>query len=260
MYTSIGFFSNRHLNLLYIEMKSFLNMMRAHQLVQNLTGITADQKGCVVGVGNTNNDQDPAILRGEYFDVDVSLNQAMETNNGLLISFCHFLTMFASFMFNDYAKALKAAMALEKSNTDAYPPQNTAYWMLFQGIASISVFQNSRAATKCLKRLKTLAKHAPFNYNHFATLLEAEILFHQPRCQAALSKYSDAAMEAKTRGFPCIEALAYERSASVYQHLGRRQDAYKALKKAQWTYQAWGAHAKACQIVRVLSSHDTIIN
>jgi hypothetical protein len=119
-------------------------------LVHNLIGISLDQKGCG-GVGNTNDDQDPAILMLEYFNVDVSLKQAMETNNGLLVLFCHFLTMFASFMFNDYPKANKATRALEKSNTDAYPSQNTVYWMLFQGIASISVFQNSQVATKCLK-------------------------------------------------------------------------------------------------------------
>jgi hypothetical protein len=91
-------------------------------------------------------------------------------------------------------------------------------------------------------------------------MLEAEVLFPKHLCQAALSKYNDSAMEAKTRGFHCIEALAYERSANVYQHLGQLQDARTALRKSQRTYQTWGAHAKANQIMWVLSMQDSSKN
>jgi hypothetical protein len=225
------------------------------QLVQNLIG-SSPQQECSAG-GSI---QDHAILKGEYCDLETTLKEAVEEKNEVIIAWCHFLKMFANALFNDYNKANEAGLSLEKSKTKAFPPYNTAYWILFRGIASISVSRNARVAAKCLKRLKILANHSPFNYCQFVSMMEAEILFQKRMCQAALSKYNDAAMEAKTREFLCIEALAYERSASVYQHLGQLQDARTALKKSQGRYQTWGAHAKADQIMRVLSSLDSSKN
>jgi tetratricopeptide (TPR) repeat protein len=225
------------------------------QLVQNLIGNSSQQE-CLAG----KNIQNHAILKGEYCDLEATLKEAIETKNDIIIGWCHFLNMFANALFNDYDKANTAGLSLEKSNTKAFPPHNTAYWMLFRGIASISVSKKARVAAKCLKRLKILANYSPFNYCQFVSMLEAEILFQKRMCQAALSKYNDSAMEAKTRGFLCIEALAYERSANVYRHLGRLQEARTALRKSQRTYQTWGAHAKANQILWVLSSQDSIKN
>ena len=278
-YCGIGFFSNHsHLHVLSEDMVSFYNLMRNNhqdaqllfiapfmQLVMDLTGKSSSQQAPATAVaaieGNDGSDRHTlasatdrgghnqvktqtsvTLLKGEYFDFDRDFKVAKDTKNEIVVAWLHFLHFFSSALFNDYTTAYQAMDDLNKSNTDAFPPHNTAYRMLLEGITSLSVepesLRDPTRAKQCLKKIQTLVKHSPSNYHHIATLLEAEVLAYKVTNAKKLSlrrwllvskntstklvedviaKYNDAAMEARDQGFVLIEALAYERCARFHQ-------------------------------------------
>ena len=203
------------------------------------------------GTNTDSSNRNVALLKGDYFDIDADLKHVMETGNAIVVSWIYFLQLFVCALLNDYTTAYQAMLELNKSNTDAFPPHNTAYWMLFEGIISLSIqpesLQDVQRAKQCLRKVKTIVKHSPSNYKHIATLLEAELLAykvnHRRRnCKASLlsayssgclnpsrsggsnnivddviAKYTEAAMEARDQGFVLVQALAYERLGRFHQ-------------------------------------------
>ena len=196
---------------------------------------------------------DLILLKGEYFDFDRDFKVAEDTKNEIVVAWLNFLHLLSSALFNDYTTAYQAMVDLSKSNTEAFPPHNTAYRMLLEGITSLSVepesLQDMTKAKQCLKKIQTLVKHSPSNYHHIATLLEAEILAYKvtnsnkktsrlrslllskKTCrnrqtklfEEVVAKYNDAAMEARDQGFVLIEAMSYERCARFHHQLQLQQ-------------------------------------
>jgi predicted ATPase/signal transduction histidine kinase/CheY-like chemotaxis protein len=92
------------------------------------------------------------------------------------------------------------------------------------------------------------AERAPENYRCRHTLVEAERARARGDALAAMELYDQVIESASAGGQLREEAVAYERAASFYAGLGRKQIARSYLEEAYYAYRRWGAQAKVRQL------------
>jgi len=102
-----------------------------------------------------------------------------------------------------------------------------------------------RIITGNQKKMRTWARHAPMNYLHRFSLVEAErhrVLGHTTK---ARDLYDQAIALAREHNYPHEEALAYELAAKFYLATGKQHVARAYMQEAWSGYAHWGAMAKA---------------
>ncbi len=196
----------------------------------------------------------PYLLKGDFYDEDKFLPQH-ETNQdlGMLFNTYFFKTVLA-YTFDHFDEALRFARKAEPHFKVVMGTLSGVVFYFFYALALIQHYPQAsaleqkadrRMIKKIMARMHKWAKMAPMNYQHKATLLNAEWLSLQGKSYAAQLAYDEAIALAKSHQFLQDEALANELAAKFHHQLGRHTAAYAYMKRARYNYERWGAQAKA---------------
>ena len=177
--------------------------------------------------------------------------------------------MFWCYLFKDTKMSLEVAEKA-KSVLDAATsaPPSPIYTLL----ESLSLLADSNLKPRGLfgkahkkvnsarKKFKKWSKYAPANYEASQYLLNGEYYRATGQFLLSLEHLDKAIQAAHTYNRLHEEAIAHERIGEVYLALNQLTAAAGHLTKAHWCYQAWGASAKAKQVLQqystLVTAHD----
>lgn len=125
----------------------------------------------------------------------------------------------------------------------------------FGALMAIELWQREKDTTKRKRfwdkiqswhdKLAIFAHACPQNVQHKLELIKAEIERAKGHHGAAIEHYETAIAEAKRFGFSHIEAIALERYAQLWQHMGRTNFASELISSALLKLIQWGANNAA---------------
>ncbi|HEY2511647.1 MAG TPA: AAA family ATPase [Polyangiaceae bacterium] len=211
----------------------------------------------------TGNLPDPSRLNDATFDEDALLTQytAEGSRSGLCVLR---VTMgLARYHFGS-AREASACLEIARGELDAVPSTwHVPICHQFAALAGCAAWselsEEERAALRpkieaSLEALRVLAGHAPFNFAHRVSLIEGELRRIDGDASGALSRFVEAADQARAGAWGSDEALARELAFGCEATAGARR---ATLERARDGYAAWGAAAKVAQIearLRALAS------
>lgn len=196
---------------------------------------------------------EPCELVGTSFNEKETLGLWIEQNQMMLLFGAFFCKTFLCYLFQDYSQAVESGKLAEK-----YGKQGAAlpYWSEHNFYYSLSLLADCdrldkrarqttvRKVTEHQKQMQVWAEFSPTNFRHKYDLVEAEKARVKGQTLLAMEYYDRAIQGAKKYRYLQEEAIAYERAALFYSHLGRDEIAQTYLKKAHYSYGRWGATAK----------------
>ena len=131
--------------------------------------------------------------------------------------------------------------------------------LFFDGLVSIAMSRKCAGlkktmllcrARKRLKRIRLLAKHAPFNHLGKVYLLQAELAVSAGSFHEAYPKYTSAVSLARDGGFYVLTALAMERQAKFLNSCMLQTElSLRCMEEAIAVYQSYGADLKVAQML-----------
>ncbi|MCT7982948.1 AAA family ATPase [Laspinema sp. A4] len=196
---------------------------------------------------------EPCALVGSSFNEREIWGIWIEQNQVMLLFIASFCKTFLGYLFEDYSQAVQSGELAEK-----YGKKGSAlpYWSEHNFYYSLSLLAHCdrldkrarqttlRKVTEHQKQMQLWAKFSPTNFRHKYDLVEAEKARVKGQTLLAMEYYDRAIQGAKKYRYIQEEAIAYERAALFYSHLGRDEIAQTYLKKAHYSYGRWGATAK----------------
>ncbi len=199
----------------------------------------------------------PECLQGMSYQLDTSLPLHHKANDRFAVCVAQIYQSILAYLFYDNGKASQA-VDMAKSYQDAiigtlYSPELLFYDSLIQ-LASCSDKTKSQTKAifdeveKNLENLFRLAQHAPMNFQHKWTLVEAERCRISGDILAAQEHYDVAIEGAKENQFMHEEALACELAARFYLQHNKTLIAQAYLTRAYYMWARWGAKAKTEQL------------
>ncbi|MCP4748906.1 MAG: AAA family ATPase [Desulfobacteraceae bacterium] len=224
--------------------KTYVNYNKIfHQTVLNLLGES----------------DDPCELAGKVYDERIMLPLHEKANDQNAIWTIYNTKMILWYLFGEYSKAFDATELAAKLSKDNMV---TAIYFIFHFYDSLIRLANYSYAEKSnlkktslkktlrkvdanQKKIKKWAPHAPMNYLHRWNLVEAERARVLDHYEKAENYYNQAIALASEHEYTNDEALALELAGRFYLENNRPRIAKAYLRDAHYTYQIWGANAKA---------------
>lgn len=185
------------------------------------------------------------------------LENWIHNNSQWLIFFFYFTTTFYCYLLKDYAcacaNAIKAEKYVKASSSFLTAPQHNFYsslsYLAHYSACDIKQQQNLiEQLDKNQESMKIWARHCPENFQNKYDLVAAEKARALGQYWQAEELYEKAIQGARKYEFIHEEALAYERAAEFYLHLGREEIGQLYLRNAHHCYTRWGAKAKVKQL------------
>ena len=196
---------------------------------------------------------EPQTLTGEVFD-EAQLPILQAANNDTSLFCLHLAKTMLSYLFRDYAGAVKSASLAAKYEPAIASLLPVTQRPFYDSLARLALVLEGEGNEEGLevaanqRRLKTWADHAPANFGHKYELVEAEKARVMGDVLRAMELYDRAIRGAREAGYLQEEALAYERAAQFYLALGREEIAQNYMTKAHYGYKRWGATAKVVDL------------
>lgn len=196
---------------------------------------------------------EPCELVGSSFNERETLPLWIEQNQMLLLFVASFCKTFLCYLFQNYSQAVQGGKIAEKYGKKG---AGLPYWSEHNFYYSLSLLADCdrldkqarkttlRKVTAHQKQMQLWAEFSPTNFRHKYDLVEAEKARVKGQTLLAMEYYDRAIQGAKKYRYIQEEAIAYERAALFYSHLGRDEIAQTYLKKAHYSYGRWGATAK----------------
>ncbi len=199
----------------------------------------------------------PAKLSGEVFDESCFLEnedgQDMRNDKTALFHY-HFCKMCLHYFSDEFEKALAHSDQLKKLDvaiSSPFIPQHLFYDALIGlEICQNTVFKSTRRTwLKRIKanhaKLKKWMGHAPMNFRHKVSIIEAGIHFvFKKDHQKTRNLFEEGILEASVNGYTNDLAVACEMAGNYYWSLGDTTQKTEYLKKAYAAYQKWGIAIK----------------
>lgn len=185
------------------------------------------------------------------------LENWIQNNSQWLIFFFYFTNTFYCYLLKDYACARANGINAEKyvkaSSSFLTAPQHNFYsslsYLAYYSAGDIKQQQNLiEQVDKNQESMKIWARHCPENFQNKYDLVAAEKARVLGQYWQAEDLYERAIQGANKYEFIHEEALAYERAAEFYLHLGREEIGQLYLRNAHHCYTRWGAKAKVKQL------------
>ncbi len=201
---------------------------------------------------------DPASLDDAHFrEADALATAAAEGSRSGIFIVRKVMGM-ARYLFGRASEA-SACLELARPYADAAP----SCWLLpiyhqFAALAGCAAWPDLDPAARTALRanidlslgeLRKLAAHAPMNFAHRVSLVEAELRRIDGDLPGALALLERSITQAQEVGWLPDIALAHELAARCLDTLGRPDDAALRQRAARDLYARWGAHAKAAHRV-----------
>ncbi|MBD1840787.1 hybrid sensor histidine kinase/response regulator [Coleofasciculus sp. FACHB-501] len=220
-----------------ISQKTALNNTKiCWQAVLNMMGIT----------------QNVYQLKGEAYDEDKMLPLYQQTNNQLAIHYLYLHKLAISYVFENYAEALKTIPQIESSFGSSTGQLTVVIFYFYDSLVRLAVYSDSQSEQQDIlnrvqanqEKMQKWAHHAPINHLHKFYLVEAERLRILGGKIEAMEMYDRAIALAKENEYINEEALAHELAAKFYLSWGKETIAQTYMTNAYYAYMRWGATAK----------------
>jgi len=191
----------------------------------------------------------PSRLLGESFNEEEIIPRLLATNNRTLLCLVYLAKLNLSYLFKDYAGAVKNALSAAEYIDSLMGFMYVALHNFYYSLALLAQYspqlmENLKRVELNQKQMKQWAELAPFNFQHKYDLVEAETARVLGDNWQAAKLYDRAIKGARDSGYIQYEALAYELAAEFYRASGMEEIAQTYLKGAHYGYTRWQARAK----------------
>ncbi len=244
------FFIGESLELINQKQQEYLEKMQKLQVEFHISYIQIWRQMILNLQGES---PEPCDLVGSSFNERETLGLWIEQSQLLLLFVASFCKTFLCYLFQDYSQAVQSGKLAEKYGKKG---AGLPYWSEHNFYYSLSLLADCdrldkrtrqttiRKVTQHQKQMQLWAEFSPTNFRHKYDLVEAEKARVKGQTLLAMEYYDRAIQGAKKYRYIQEEAIAYERAALFYSHLGRDEIAQTYLKKAHYSYGRWGATAK----------------
>ncbi|MGA9381773.1 MAG: ATP-binding protein [Phormidium sp.] len=249
-YSQYSYCSGRELNDLAEEMEAYgqaINQVKQEatlqyqkcyqQLVLNLLGQT----------------EIPYHLEGRVFNATQVFPQLQASNDrtGLFLLTLNQAILY--YLFGQYELARKKVTITEDYKDGGIGYFTVVIYAFYDALIDLVDYGNASAEQQSgilervnvnLAKLQHWASYAPFNHQHRASLVEAELDRILGKKTEAIDLYDRAIALAKENGYLQDEALANELAAKFCLDWGKEKIAQVYMQEAYYCYARWGAKAK----------------
>lgn len=244
------FFSGESLELINQKQQEYLEKMQKVQIEFHISYIKVWRQMILNLQGES---PEPCDLVGSSFNERETLGIWIEQSQLLLLFVASLCKTFLCYLFQNYSQAVQSGKSAEKYGKKG---AGLPYWSEHNFYYSLSLLADCdrldkrakqttlRKVTAHQKQMQLWAEFSPTNFRHKYDLVEAEKARVKGQTLLAMEYYDRAIQGAKKYRYLQEEAIAYERAALFYSHLGRDEIAQTYLKKAHYSYGRWGATAK----------------
>jgi diguanylate cyclase (GGDEF)-like protein len=225
-------------NLLKLkQFNSLIWTQTLHQAILNLSG----------------KNENPAILKGKFYDRDQVIKENLEKNHWSFIQFFYLIEIILFYLFLDSKKSLETTEILKNYMNTVVNNMLLPMFHFYDSLVRLSLVNQQLEWTEeqlletvlsNQKYLKNLAKHCPQNYANKYYLVAAENARVSGENMIAMELYDRAIALAKENEFIQEEALSYELAAKFYLALNKKIIARAYMQEARYCYLKWGAIAK----------------
>lgn len=204
-----------------------------------------------------NKSNDPALLQGNYYDEKVMLSKHHASGDYTALCLLYIVKLIHSVIFNRYTEAVEMSKEAEKYLTSITASVFIPVFFFYDSLARLACYHTLSP----LQKIKTLvvvrrnqnkmriwAHHAPQNYGHKFSLIEAEFQRVRGNSERAMEWYDKAIHLAREHNYLQEEAIAYECAARFYYNRGKSHIARPYMREARYCYYRWGATAKIYQL------------
>jgi len=200
-------------------------------------------------------------LRGDAFNETQSLGYLEETNNVTTLFSYHQAKMILAHLFGDRALSFEHLVSAEPLSSSAVSLYHFAEFYFYAGLVlarrcrDINTPEEEKQLAKeklatYLNMITLWAEHAPENHLHKQKLLEAELAALNDAAEA-WQLYDEAIAAARKNHFSHHLAFALEHCGEYWLAQDKQAMARDYLQQAYEEYLAWGATAKAEQLVNI---------
>ncbi len=209
-----------------------------YQVILNLTG-----KGC----------KNPCQLVGSHFDESKLVRLLEDEGSRQRLAGLYLDKVILCYLFSDYRAAVEYAALYHDNVGNFQGGIIVPVASFYSSLASLALIPTAKKSEirKLLKKVRTnqrlmkrYAAHAPMNYQHKYTLVEAERLRIAGEVWKAIKFYDKAIADAQKYDYLNDEALACELAGKCCLENGKGKFAGSYLMSARHTYARWGAIAK----------------
>ena len=209
---------------------------------------------------------DPCGMPDNYFSEDI-FTEFHTSDNKFGLFLLYLANTQLSYMFGNYRRAYEDSLAGEKYADGALGTASFGIAHFYDSLTCLALFTSAEKSEKKVflkkvhsnqKKMRQWAKHAPMNYLHKWTLVEAEQAGLMKKYDTAVLLYDQAIAQADEHGYKNDKALSMELAGKFYLNNKEHATAKLFFLDAQKAYQRWGAIAKAKHIAQYLNKKDRI--
>ncbi len=206
------------------------------QVVLNLTGASIE----------------PDHLMGEAYNEEENISQYIVAKDITSLCALYWCKLQLSYLFGKYSQALEYSQQAAKYLVGITGSPIVPLFYFYDSLTRLAIYSQQQQVLKIVqasqKKMQYWAKHSPLNYLHKFNLVQAELYRVSGKTHQAMDYYDRAIQGAAENGYIQEEALANERAAEFYLHLGKQKIAKTYMIEAYYTYIRWGAIAKAKEL------------
>lgn len=201
----------------------------------------------------------PALLAGPVYHAAQMEEQHKQDNNRFALALLYYNQMYLAYLFGNLTDAIAYSDQAESYLDGAAGTIFVPLYHFYDSLLRLAVYQTlskserdqvlSRVQSH-LGKLTHWAQHAPMNHLHKCRLVEAERLRVMGLHQEAMDLYDQAIDLSQQNAYPNETALALELTARFYLNKGSLRIARVYFRDALFTYNRWGAKAKATDLER----------
>ncbi len=252
-----------------LERKIATNGYAIRQISQALP-LNHNQMVWQVVLNLTTTSIEPDRLMGEAYNEEENLPQYIAAKDITSLCALYWCKLQLCYVFGKYSQALEYSQQAAKYLVGITGSPIIPLFYFYDSLARLAIYPQTTAQKPLLKivqasqkKMQHWATHSPMNYLHKFNLVQAELYRVLGKIHQAMDFYDLAIQGAAENGYIQEEALANERAAEFYLHLGKEKIAKTYMIEAYYTYIRWGAIAKAKELESqysylVVSTFDNI--
>ncbi len=242
----------RNLALLKKEIASFIEPIT--RLRQELSITWLNKLMLQIVVNLTESTEEAWVLDGDHFNEKEALELFQKVRNRTALFDFYYSKLIMCNRFEEYEQALDCARKARQYADGAVATVYVGALTFYDSLTMLALYhQVDKAKQKKFRRqvranqkkMKKWAHYAPDNYLHKWTLVQAESARINNAYETAAKNYDKAIKMAEAQEYINDQALALELAGKFYLANNHFIIAKAYLREAHYTYQKWGADAKA---------------
>ncbi|MEG4210801.1 AAA family ATPase [Microcoleus sp. S13_B4] len=198
--------------------------------------------------------ENPCLFVGDAYNEETMLPFHIQANDRNGLHYFYFHKMLVCYLFGETAQALENSRQAEQYLDAVTGMLNVPMFYFYDSLARLGVCREEDSCEEKQEHLEKVkshqetlhkwAHHAPMNFSHKFSLVEAELFRSLGENVSAMETYDRAIFLAKENDYLNEEALANELAAKFYLAWGKEKVAQVYLIDAYYAYARWGAKAK----------------